>query len=480
MHMLKTTCKPALAIISSGKASRLSPLLGDYPKCLMPIGGKSALLRTWELWRQHISELYVVTNWADKVRCFCKANGIRATVIEHNMPDGSANAIAQLPTQLEGHPIVLHWSDLVMTELPAEQMFSDEFDYCLTDKRGYRYNCPGHGIIEPCEEGKGNVAGMYFVKQFKLPANDLPWGTDFADIANEGNTNWKPMYLESHHFGSVKEASATNAKLPFAKGKQCTKLKVADGYVYKKAKHEVTWHQLLDNWKATLDVHTPFIRLDGENIVMRELDCVTLAQLAMSSSSWDKAKAIEGFHVLEKLSDVALPMPHVKTPLDAFVRTRLRLRGMFDMKQNPFGKYYLQLADHISNRLSGYPANMQLCHGDLIGDNLLWDGDAEQWHCIDPQESYLHGLPRGYNLGKVLYAFLTWSPYAIGTQTTLLELSRQLGDTSVYKRLLSNDLARLWAATHLLAAPVYFSHDAHRYFSILETNLTLATDLCKL
>lgn len=117
-------------ILAAGIASRLRPLTNDRPKCLLEIGGKCLMQRSFDaLIANGINEFVVVTGYLHTlIETFLKEryNNVKITFI-HNERFASTNNIYSLwlaQPEADGHDVLLLDSDILYDPLIVARLLS--------------------------------------------------------------------------------------------------------------------------------------------------------------------------------------------------------------------------------------------------------------------------------------------------------------------------------------------------------------------
>jgi len=124
-------------ILAAGIASRLRPLTDKCPKCLLEIGGKSLLQRSFDgLIKNGIKDFIVVTGYLhEQIETFLneRYSGVNIKFI-HNQVYSSTNNIYSLwlaRKEAEGENILLLDSDILFDPLIVERLLKSEHDDIL-------------------------------------------------------------------------------------------------------------------------------------------------------------------------------------------------------------------------------------------------------------------------------------------------------------------------------------------------------------
>ena len=455
-------------VIASGRGSRLQEVLGNLPKCLVPVAGRAAILRQYEYWskQEGFGRMVLITHSAELVKSFLHLNNVTdIDVISHEKFDGSANAIAQAPQSLTGLPCVIHWCDVLLTEPFKNFGF---FNYCITCEGYGRYEVRD-GRIEPVKDG--NVCGIYALHSFRRPAKHLLQNEpDFADIANTYD-NWRELKRpDLVNFGDMPQLCQANAGLSTTKSNKDTSIALQDGVLIKTGRAcEAPWFEKAER----KGIATPYLTNNGKDIWLA---------YATRGTVWSNRHNNE---VIERFGELQSKLIRLETGIrievdyEQLVLHRITKRlhpAMFELSGIDKSSYTL-LARGIAKALHSLTNGLESAthgHFDMHMHNAVVDEHGRVLP-IDPGgDTYKWGKlgPLGYETGKMLYAYYIWSGLYENEPTQCWTEAKYAPDW-----LKANKLAKLWCASHLLACPRFFAMDFVRLRFAMQQSYAIAKTL---
>ena len=472
---------PHLVIASAGLATRLPSATcnGLLPKCMVSVAGCSAILRQLRYWAlpQNQCHVLVLEEHRYVLNKHLADNGY-GDVNVYSVPEanGSAKALAALPSHLEGKHLLIQWADIIpQTPGIIAELSDEKITIGLTSAGNCRFNVSiSTNRLTPAFANNGNVVGFYSVPNFSKEL--LGDKSEFANCLI--GKKCKSLQAEWHDFGDETklaelEASQALTWIPTFRSKAISKLghigrdnAQACNYalLYKpctpeEAKQAANWYNYA--CKCGLDVPSAIV-VKNCGLVMSECPGKRLSELSTLAIAELLPDIISELAKLRPIEQETAINAHTASVYRDYVegmvteRCTERLREYAWCMPDDSVNYVLNWIHKIADSLIELgPEKLYRGHGDCNFDNVLIAETGRDCTIsfIDPRPGYVSW---SFELGKLLYGASVWSSLANEGITKPI-----LCDSLIVPDLKTRRV-KLWYYANLLAMPAMFKHDPLR------------------
>lgn len=502
-----------LVIVAGGKATRLYPLSNYIPKFLVNIGKTAAYVAQVRYWCSefHLTAddtLTVIVNseYAEMTKAYHEMyfKDIPLIIKTVNEANGSAAAILETCSHLEGEDVLFTWCDVI----PKSKISLDEnrsSNLIFTNyERPNRYGVFGaNNTVTQTPDGSGGCFGMYYIAGFRTDTQ-YNIGDDFIDIIHLYGPVQEQHVPYVIDFGDMPKL--IQMKSQNDKAREFNSItEVSADYLMKSAlntqgeqiiEREISWYEALQSDEENVPTPKVFISPNRKSFLMSKVHGRTISEVWNTLSWVDRRQVfVNLLNGIDKIFDAVKP-PHEDEPISAAVVLRDVMSEAHDKliaryneiknfveafgpisvvnnyhltEQSPyemFNKIWMYLKQHYVQS----PVNYGFIHGDIQFSNSMVDSDLNVTF-IDPRgyfgKTQKFGL-KDYDLGKVMYALNGYDLFNYGDISieslgaerinfTIPEVSRDgIGDIIVER---FRPVHELWAAICYLGLAQYIKND---------------------
>ena len=468
-----------VVIVAAGIGSRLSKYTKEViPKILLSSGKRPILIDMLEYWSKYSKDIIVITNslYSGMVKSYANMYGYGIKVLEHNIADGSANAIMANITEPGNYLFV--WSDIV----PVDTFKEPENTTIFTDPGDYRYAIINNEIINVEGIQPGNVPGVYYIKGFNNLGTNKE-NLDFIDVLKEHYKDFDTKPLAVIDYGDEEKYKAAldkdGAKVRYFNSLEIKKdkvLKFPKGEKGKElAKIEKNWYTAV---KRLAKDCIPEVNVKEDHIELERLD-KTIAEYIKETN--DTSIILNVYSLLHSLHSYNVPVTKDKLLRDVYIEASKKIKARFEeifwfLLNSKYvnTKDVIECTNFLEKELLRYYKNYygrySLIHGDPQFSNIMLDSNNVP-KLIDPRgyfgKTKLYGL-REYDFAKVLYAIYGYDefnntlPYIQGTGFKAIDDLDKHIEYINQNYSIDEYVLRLWLGVILLGLPGYIKNDAQK------------------
>lgn len=434
-----------IVIVACGKGTRLKPLTTNIPKILVNINNDNIINKILNYWSQYCNNFIIIieSEFNTLVEFYLKQkDNIKYEIrnLEINNNEENSYTISHTLTDCDGKNLLLTWCDL----FPREDInFSKILNNCIFTNSFSNYNSRYYAeenktIIKMTNYSKGNIVGIYYIKNFKR----LIYKTPYQDLCDCFIDNYKEFQTyELDNIVDIGDFEKFNKLIIsnifptrfFNEIKQISSNKLIkksiNAYGDKVIKDEIKFYKFLQENK----IEYPIIKIDNIGETSFEMDYIKNPTVYESIKENKNPEIIKKLLIflnnlyLKNIKNVDYEIILNDLQLDT-VNKIIERNNLISSVINDY-KYisyvngvkidsYENIMEKLNLRINKFTSKSKnlfynICHGDLNLSNIFISDD-NNFIFIDPRgkfgDSDVYGL-KYYELSKIYFSLFGFDAF---------------------------------------------------------------------
>lgn len=448
-----------ICIVGAGLATRLQPITNHIPKFLVNIGKQTGLVELIKYWARYSNDFTVIVHpkYEALTRAYFdmyyKDSAVSLTIKTCKTALGTAHTIDTcLGEEYYGSDVLFTWCDVIPVDKISVTSFTasdDSETSSLSQFTVFTHNNEQNryifadGVVKKDPHAKGDVIGIYHVRNYDGLEGTYLKGEDFADVLSHlSKRSMRQIELESIiDYGDMpKLMKVLDAK---DGAREFNSVEMSGEFVIKKPltaqgerlmEFESHWYQTVAENYSNVKVPRAYKEVGGKGLVLDRVNGVPVFDLINTLSPENRSTVLKNMRDgLSELHEARIPMSYRLASDDikkeAFDKLINRYKEI-EVVINTFGENisvvngidistignlcdsgiartaYKRLLDALMAEYKDIEVYSAI-HGDSQMSNTLSDPETLEITFIDPRGYFgntaVYGIP-DYDIAKMLYS----------------------------------------------------------------------------